>query len=489
MGPTGVGKSTFINTLARETVTDVGHTLESQTAQLKPVVVRHPSELGRRIILVDTPGFDDTYVSDSEILRRIADWLARSSVNSLKYHPSKLNIFSSYSAHMKLAGVIYLHEITQTRMLGTARKNLDLFHDLCGKDAAKNVILVTTKWSEVPQAIGERRELQLREVHWKFMLDLGSQLCRFTLDFDSGWHIVHKILQNSNSSDVDSLQIQTEIVDLEKIVPETAAGLNLRFTLEELLEAQRKAANQLMLDPGSSEMKDMIEENRQRIANTLGQLKSMNIPLDRRLRTWIKNPWAFINRAAGVTLTKVGHTLDPETKSISCYLVSHPCDFKMRFFFIDTPGFDDAKIGDKEIILLLAKWLQNSDKKLRVRMKLIVLYLVEIDQPRKPKNTGMTPSKLKKIDIDQGVIIATTKWGCLAKVETGFRRENEICNAYSKQTHRFEDSSDSAWRILGLCRNPPVMKLSGFAAKLRLVDFNDPPKPRPGFFKRLLSLF
>jgi hypothetical protein len=32
----------------------------------------------RRIVLVDTPGFDDTEISDSEILRRIAVWLASS---------------------------------------------------------------------------------------------------------------------------------------------------------------------------------------------------------------------------------------------------------------------------------------------------------------------------------------------------------------------------------------------------------------------------
>lgn len=32
----------------------------------------------RRLIVVDTPGFDDTFVDDSEILRRISLWLAHS---------------------------------------------------------------------------------------------------------------------------------------------------------------------------------------------------------------------------------------------------------------------------------------------------------------------------------------------------------------------------------------------------------------------------
>ena len=33
---------------------------------------------GRRIGLVDTPGFDDTHMADGEILNRISEWLTRS---------------------------------------------------------------------------------------------------------------------------------------------------------------------------------------------------------------------------------------------------------------------------------------------------------------------------------------------------------------------------------------------------------------------------
>lgn len=38
----------------------------------------HHELRGRRIVLVDTPGFDDTHVGDDEILGRIAAWLAAS---------------------------------------------------------------------------------------------------------------------------------------------------------------------------------------------------------------------------------------------------------------------------------------------------------------------------------------------------------------------------------------------------------------------------
>ena len=59
----------------------VGHDISSCTSTLQYAIVDNPSTRkleGRRVIIVDTPGFDDTYEDDVEILRRIAVWLASS---------------------------------------------------------------------------------------------------------------------------------------------------------------------------------------------------------------------------------------------------------------------------------------------------------------------------------------------------------------------------------------------------------------------------
>ncbi|KAG6833277.1 hypothetical protein H0H87_009452 [Tephrocybe sp. NHM501043] len=261
----------FINTIVGSEVTTVGHDLKSQTAQLRHVILRHPQDITRRIIIVDTPGFDDTYVSDSEILRRIAVWLAR-----------------SYSANMKLAGVIYLHEISQTRMLGTARKNLDMFNKLIGEDATKNVILATTKWSDVPEDVGERRETQLRERHWKWMFDLGAKLDRFTGTSESGWKLLNLILNLGGKSNVDSVEIQQELVEIKKILPDTQAGQTLRYTLEELLESQRIAAAQLRNDEDSAEVKMMMQETEKVIRATTKQISELSVPLANRLQSWLQ---------------------------------------------------------------------------------------------------------------------------------------------------------------------------------------------------------
>lgn len=60
----------------------IGRGLTSCTGELETVVLEpiasDPKLNHYRITIVDTPGFDDTYKGDSEILNKIADWLEKS---------------------------------------------------------------------------------------------------------------------------------------------------------------------------------------------------------------------------------------------------------------------------------------------------------------------------------------------------------------------------------------------------------------------------
>ena len=56
-------------------VAGVGHDIISCTQKIEPFIITRTND-PRRIVLVDTPGFDDTLLDDTEILRRIAIWLA-----------------------------------------------------------------------------------------------------------------------------------------------------------------------------------------------------------------------------------------------------------------------------------------------------------------------------------------------------------------------------------------------------------------------------
>jgi len=61
----------------------VGMDLHSCTAEVQ--VANEFTIDGRRVVLIDTPGFDDTNVSDSDILEKIAAFLAVTWVPLLSY--------------------------------------------------------------------------------------------------------------------------------------------------------------------------------------------------------------------------------------------------------------------------------------------------------------------------------------------------------------------------------------------------------------------
>ena len=185
---------------------------------------------------------------------------------------------------MKVAGVIYLHEISQTRMHGTSRRNLVVFSRLCGDSALDKVILATTKWNKVEEGEGTERELDLRGMFWKKMISQGSTMFRFTGTYESAWDIVRHILQPRILP--LSLLIQRELVDLQKLLPETEAGQCLREALEHLLEEQKGIAHRLEGDQNlqrNEELRAKYEANQREIRSTLVQIKNLKIPLGRRI--------------------------------------------------------------------------------------------------------------------------------------------------------------------------------------------------------------
>ncbi|KAG8780200.1 hypothetical protein FRC12_023351 [Ceratobasidium sp. 428] len=70
-GCTGVGKSTFINDASRAELS-VGHGLATQTKEIQASPVFQVG--GRDVQLYDTPGFDDTVLTDMQILNKLANF-------------------------------------------------------------------------------------------------------------------------------------------------------------------------------------------------------------------------------------------------------------------------------------------------------------------------------------------------------------------------------------------------------------------------------
>jgi hypothetical protein len=183
---------------------------------------------------------------------------------------------------MKLGGIIYLHDISQSRVLGATRKQLDISRKMLGERADRSVILVTTKWAEVTPELGNRREDELKTTYWKEMVDSGSRVERFEDTSASAWKIVDMIL-DVYVEENHPIHIQRELVDFSRRIPETEAGKTLRHTFEELLQMQYKMAEGLKAEADDPDTRAKLEENEDRIRQTIRQIKDLEISIPRRI--------------------------------------------------------------------------------------------------------------------------------------------------------------------------------------------------------------
>ena len=178
------------------------------------------------------------------------------------------NVLIRYEGGSKLAGVIYIHRITDNRFTGSAGRNFEMLSKLCGDTALKNVVLVTNMWGEVGLTVGESRENELSSDFFKPAIDKGASMIRHDNTAESAHNIVRSIMKNSPMV----LQIQRELVDEKKVIVDTAAGRAVNKELDE--EIRRHQAE---LEEVQEEMKQAIEkkeeETRQELEEAMKELK------------------------------------------------------------------------------------------------------------------------------------------------------------------------------------------------------------------------
>ncbi|TEB23441.1 hypothetical protein FA13DRAFT_1640013, partial [Coprinellus micaceus] len=291
IGGNGAGKSTLINRLLQEAgMPDrmaVGTNLESCTGDIIPTVVtKTPNEalnnaLGnRRLVLVDTPGFDDTEKDDEQILRLISTWLE-----------------GSYRKDMLVGGVLYLHDITRDGWGGSSKNNLTLFSKLCGEPAMSQVWFVTTKWGKLKDiGDGVKRLSQLKERFWASMIGLGASVCNLqhtdSLEIAiegqrEPWNIIHELVVSMNGRNV--LLIQEELVKKKMLLWETRAGRELREKLERLLEDTKNLRKETKAQSNQAAYaKDALDRQQQKIDQLTGQLVRLRPSIAERFRRWIR---------------------------------------------------------------------------------------------------------------------------------------------------------------------------------------------------------
>ena len=182
----------------------------------------------------------------------------------------------SYEAGSKLAGVIYIHRISDKRFSGIAGRNFKLFRELCGDSTLKNVVLVTNMWGEVTKEVGESREQELTTNFFKPVLDKGAQLARHHNTAQSAYDIIRSIMRNRPIT----LQIQQELVDEHKDIVDTSAGAVINKEFNEQIrrhQAELKEVQEEMvraLEEKDEETRQELEEETRKLQEQMNKMRT-----------------------------------------------------------------------------------------------------------------------------------------------------------------------------------------------------------------------
>lgn len=246
----------------------MGTGLESQTYAVE--FSKQFSLEKSQVTLIDTPGFDDTTKSDAEVLKAIAEFLARMRRQNQKLH-----------------GVIYLHRITDNRMGGTALRNFRMFRELCGIKALASCVIVLNMWNEVSEDVATARERELREtdIFFKPAMDAGASMLHHTNSPSSAQEILRDVVKKEPVV----LQIQEEIVEQGKPIYETSAGVALLGDL-----AARQQRQLAQLQEMQRELEEAIEQqnesDRRELEEIEAGIKAKTAQLERDQESIRKDP-------------------------------------------------------------------------------------------------------------------------------------------------------------------------------------------------------
>ena len=205
---------------------------------------------GRRVTLIDTPGFDDSDRSDADILGLVAAYMAQ-----------------TYKQGVLLNGILFLQPINQPRLQGSEVRRTRLFKKLLGEDAYRRVIIATTMWSKVNEAEAESRQRQRAARHdiWGDMVARGATVERHDDTAASAARIVNKLVQFATPV---TLQFQRELEATGGRVALTSAGKQLDADLGVVITKLRGELEELRRESthAASEAASEIRQLNQKIA-------------------------------------------------------------------------------------------------------------------------------------------------------------------------------------------------------------------------------
>ncbi|PPQ87047.1 hypothetical protein CVT24_013060, partial [Panaeolus cyanescens] len=176
-GPTGAGKSSFLEALSGDKSLGISkNQLEPYTKTVVAYEVQNAFfKLGTSndddICLLDSPGFSDSEISEAEIVEMVKQWLADHKANALH-------------------NLLYFCSITDIRFPGSRRKTIEMLKSFIktsssSEDLTNNgsLTVVTTMWDNVwnerSKERAENKYTELKEDIFKDMISKGAAITRF----------------------------------------------------------------------------------------------------------------------------------------------------------------------------------------------------------------------------------------------------------------------------------------------------------------------
>lgn len=133
-----------------------------------------------------------------------------------------------------------MHRITDSRVAGSALRNMTVMKKMLGVESFRNLVLVTSMWDLVEPGIGEKREQELSDKFWKDLIRAGAHMQRFSGDRRSAL----RILEGMRSEAPVTLTIQRELVDDGIQLDRTTAGTYLE---REMMRSNAQEASEFYL--------------------------------------------------------------------------------------------------------------------------------------------------------------------------------------------------------------------------------------------------
>jgi hypothetical protein len=195
---------------------------------------------GRIVTLIDTPGFDDTNMTDGEVLSLIAKWLSE-----------------TYQHGILLTGIILLQPVDINRAFGSEARRTRLFREICGRDTFENVVIGTTMWSKlIDRSEGTRRVKERKESgdFWANMENAGAQVVEHKDTTESAHSMIRMLMHKTKKP----LKLQEELQAGEGRLYDTSAGQQMFAELGAISTKEKQK-----LDGIHAEMKNIGQNNQQ----------------------------------------------------------------------------------------------------------------------------------------------------------------------------------------------------------------------------------